>query len=524
MIDSRAIRCALEPLHASENTIEEVLSMAGQETNRKQHYPVHRLLAVAAVIVLMLALCGVGYAVYQHAVAERAIQIEADDPDVGVILQYSPVGESPAAEIHLYSAQEDGDMYVSAADSRHKEYLALVEWQEYYWSEDYEADRDVRLEDINRYEPYLAAYEGNAGKLESIAAKYGLYLWQEHAYTYWLKDFFDVLSIEPFMPLEADSEGEGECVGDIYDDGSFELMGVKTPRAADGEDTVEIGIHRAVKGTLCNFLILGEEPEDYTYEAYVTQSGVLVDMALGRRYSMIFAELENCYLTFTVYGGAVDMEVMRYIADNVDYAVLDADVGPEADGTARKEALAEQTAVNEARQTEQKAEQEAEWAEFEAEIEAVRQVLGSYEIAALPEAVKQAMGQFSEESNLFWLEDTSYASAMMSVSHEQMGDGEDHHVELQYFRFWKDEDREESVTAAAYESCADNYCRIVRLGDPEGEYDLRVNGCEAFFARYSNGLGELIWLDREKDLMFFLSADEATAEDLIALAESVTEA
>lgn len=520
MIDRRAVRRALEPLHASENTIEEVLSMARQETNRKKHYPAHRLLAVAAVIALMLAICGVGYTVYQHAMAERAIQIEADDPDVGVILQYSPVGERPVEETHLYRTGEDDGMLVSAADSSHKEYLALVEWEEYYWSDDYDGDMDVRLEDTNRYEPYLVAYEGNARKLESIAEEYGLNLWQEYAYTYWLKEFFDVLCLERFMPLEGDLDGEGECVGHIYDDGSFELMGVKTPRAAGVEDTVDLGVHRAVKGTLCNFLILGEEPDDYTYEAYVTQTGVLVDIALGRRYSMIFAELENCYLTFTVYGGAVDMEVMRYVADNVDYTALDAGVGSNADGTARKGALAELAAANEARQAEQKAEREAELAEYEAETEAVRQVIGSYEIAALPESIKQETGQFSEESNLFWLEDTSYASAMMSVSHGQI----DHHVELSYFRFWKDDDQEESVTAAAYENCVDNYCRIVRLGDPEGEYDLLVNGCEGFFAKYSNGLGELIWLDREKDLMFFLSADEATAKDLIALAESVTEA
>ena len=63
MIDRNSIRRALAPLHASEDTIEEVLKMARQENTKRRYYPARRIMAVAAVIAVMVAaLCGVAYA------------------------------------------------------------------------------------------------------------------------------------------------------------------------------------------------------------------------------------------------------------------------------------------------------------------------------------------------------------------------------------------------------------------------------------------------------------------------------
>ena len=134
-----------------------------------------------------------------------------------------------------------------------------------------------------------------------------------------------------YMPLEGAYEDEDSCSGIVYGDGSFEANALKTNLPDSNEsDTVDINVNRAMKGFLTDIYILGDAPEKYTNEAYATESGVLTDLALGEYYSMIFAELDNCYVTIFLNGGTnptkyltlLDMDDLKYIADGIDFTIL----------------------------------------------------------------------------------------------------------------------------------------------------------------------------------------------------------
>ncbi len=179
---------------------------------------------------------------------------------------------------------------------------------------------------------YCAGWKLVAEKLQSIADKYDLRLYQSKEDFADFDSFYAAIGTEPFARLSAVYD-DFECNGEVYDEGSFKLMAVCIPVTMDGtEQSIAISIFRNAKGTLPGTFTYGDDPALYTCESYATQSGLSADLSLGDHYSMIFVELDGCYVTVAVNGGprenmvylpTIDMEVLRQIADSIDFSVLD---------------------------------------------------------------------------------------------------------------------------------------------------------------------------------------------------------
>ena len=504
------------------------LGISQPKATRRPARKLGRVLLVAATVVL--ALTATAVAVYQYGMKDRVVEGHLDS-DGTMYVQYSPVGLAPpeetaSAETEVYSLEGggDGSYFYSSADSSHAEFFALQEWLEYFFS-DCEEDYDVLLPYDSPYRDYGIGWEAMAEKLKALADKYGLRLYENGATVAWLDEFYEVSGLEPFLPLtEAYAEDFG-CTGQIYDEGSFHLNAVKTPYSDNEDEMVPINICRAMKGTFCSFFITGDEPDEYTYETYVTEDGFEVDIALGKRYSMIFAELDNCYVTTFVNGGVepgqyltlLDMDDMKYIAESTDYSLL----GGKNDD-ALVERVMEEEKNDEAYMAEQLAKMDAEEAAYQASANAIVEELGRFEITGIPDgytAVEMVDGVFSTGVLNPWVSDAqeTYATAFVIFTYN---DGENPTVELYYERWWEDESKEGSVTGEIYNDCK---AFFMETYPEQCTTDLTVNGEDAF-ARIDELYMELIWMDEENDLRFSLMCRNNgmyTLDDVIAIAESV---
>lgn len=181
---------------------------------------------------------------------------------------------------------------------------------------------------------YGVGWKAVAEKLRGVADKYGLRLYQSEEVFGSLNAFYEAVGVEAFAELSGSHiESEYDCSATVYDEGSFGLYAVRVPvSAVSGEASIAININRDRKGTMSGAFLLGDAPELYVYQSYTTDKGVTVDLALGDRYSLIFCELDGCWVTVFVNGGyrenmeylpTIDMAVMEKIADCIDFAALD---------------------------------------------------------------------------------------------------------------------------------------------------------------------------------------------------------
>ena len=325
---------AYSPAEDHETSVERIKAMTMEKINRGQKKPVRKLgrtLLVAAVLAAVLAVAA--FAVYQATMADRVLENrEIERSDGSSVMRYSPVGTAEEAASGETNIIESGSLYrVSPADSANSEYMALQEWIEYSMNASFGED-EPRLDAENPYRMcYPVIYEAQVEKLKEIAEKYELQLIESYETFSRPENFYAYAGLTEFMPLEGAYEDEDSCSGIVYGDGSFMANALKTNLPDSNEsDTVNINVNRAMKGSLTDIYILGDAPEKYTNEAYATESGVLTDLALGEYYSMIFAELDNCYVTIFLNGGTnpteyltlLDMDDLKYIADGIDFAVL----------------------------------------------------------------------------------------------------------------------------------------------------------------------------------------------------------
>lgn len=147
----------------------------------------------------------------------------------------------------------------------------------------YDARLLLSYDDPHRLYGY--GYENMADKIDEIAEKYSLCTWQKQAIVDTADELCALLGIQSFGILE-----DEQCQAAVYDDGSFEARGF----VLDTNDSNEVNIIRASKGSLSKFYLSGYTPETYTYENYITTSGTTVDLALHEKEAMIFAELNSC--------------------------------------------------------------------------------------------------------------------------------------------------------------------------------------------------------------------------------------
>lgn len=488
---------------------------------------------IAAVVAVLLI--GTALAVYQHSMRDRTITVESDVLEEGYAQQFSPVGyttetEAPSGEASHFIGSDE--VCVSPADSTNREYLALKEWLEYFWGE-HEEDLDVLLDQNDPYRYYGIGYEGLARHLQSIADKYGLRLYQGQALTSDLDEFFAVLGTEPFLTMAGNYDDMCSCVA--YDDGSFILSGVKTPVVNQGVKTeLAINVNRATKGSFCAFVIGGDDPEEYTYEEYSTASGQSVDLALGSRYSLIFAELSDCWVTVFVNGGTVgseylpviDIEALRQVADNIDFSLL----AVNADG-AYAERVAENQTEFEQRMADELAEADAERAEAEAamaeETRIVQEMIGDWglDTSLLPgKCTAWAEGDRAEGKLFDWMGDDRVVSvAQLNMYYVvEMETGGEQMITLSSTRYFESG---ESITNELLEPVAG---AIGNLDNTKRMNSVSANGTKAYVYEQA-GVTAILWYDAEHDLMFQISPEnrvpgvsEASDAWLVQLAESVT--
>lgn len=300
--------------------------------------------AIIAALLMGTALAAYYYNMYydmrDHTLSDEVLFTSDDNSSV---YAYSTTGGKPVEtdtsdETHFLELTDNTVAF--SADSGSSEYLAAQEWFTYFF---YDSENDIPEEPLSDHREellsqdhpaqlYCAGWKLMAEKLQSIADKYDLRLYQSKEDFADFDSFYAAIGTEPFARLSAVYD-DFECNGEVYDEGSFELMAVCIPVTMDGtEQSIAISIFRNAKGTLPGTFTYGDDPALYTCESYATQSGLSADLSLGDHYSMIFVELDGCYVTVAVNGGqrenmvylpTIDMEVLRQIADSIDFSVLD---------------------------------------------------------------------------------------------------------------------------------------------------------------------------------------------------------
>lgn len=476
------------------------------------------LLIAAAVAVLTASV----FAVYQMTMADRVIRIQSDGS-----YEYSPAGgvsQKAASDEHYYASTEDGEAYIPAVEGN-PEYLAMQEWKVWlfekndYESHDWPVDRDDPMKAV-----YDIGWRSIADKCAGIAEKYGLRLYEASAYSGTLTAFWSMLGTEPFAAMTGtieDGPVGQDCSATIMDDGSFSLYGVQLTME---DRTAAMHIYRAVKGSFCDFFLLGDAPEEYECEAYTTANGTTVELALGRTVSFIFADLDNSYVTISTggreSGEAVTMDTLRAVADAIDFRAADdvADAYPAV--TAAYEARIEEIRESGPSETET-------WT-------TVLEDLGSYDVTGLDGRYYRRavdMRGFEDSANTLWADVTGGAGFEMAmwnyldVSEELPASK----CVLTYTRYWADEERTTLLNRESMLADKDNtgYAVIDASGEimDFNQIDCTVNGYEGYsFIDPMNGTVNVCWLDTDNDLVFSLvinSSIAQTQEEGIALAESV---
>lgn len=482
------------PVEDRDASIERIKAMTMNKLNRGQKKPVRklgRMLLIAAVLVAVLAVAAV--AVYQYSMADRVVEnAEIRTTEAGdVRFDYSAVG---------YNTAEGGSPMETIP-----EYMAYVELEAYNQeNKTHDARELLPYEDPHRA-CYGYGYQPMADKIDEIAAKYGLRIWQQQVFVGSAEELCTLLGIESFGVVEDD-----RCSASVYDDGGFELRGYCLAE----QPGVGLNLNRAMKGTLSTFYLMGYDPADYTYESYTTASGVTVDLAFHEKDAKIFADMETCYVSAEVWE-LQSMEELRSVADSIDFAALDSTDG---DGVASAVAVlyAEQnSAVSVGKNTAEKAEE-------------VFALLGDRSLPIVPDGYylyNVVCYAPADSLNTLWKEFNDGCFAEIFMSYHQV-DSEEDTISIKYARYWADEERTVSSTEEQFEAMKLSV-QEDHEWDPNFTSELTectVGEYDAFYY-YSpkNGFIKLCWMDTESDLFYDLSASDSFApETLIALAESVS--
>lgn len=291
-----------------------------QEHKHTKPRSVGRTLLIAAVVAAVLAVGS--FAVYQHTMADRVVRIEPKLDSRGKeMAEYSMVG---------YPEDETADASDEAYTPKYSsnpEYYAMLEWNEYFSDEKAASeDMDERLpaDDLLK-DCYGVGYKAKAEKLKAIADKYGLRLYHSHETVTSYADFCAAINVPSFIPV-----AEDWCIVQLFDGGDSFFANAISMENPLAEEALAVQVYRNAKGIMTTNTLGGGAADTYEYEEYVTASGVTAELALGEVYSMIFVELDNCYVACQ-FGGRqnngykleTDMDGLRQLADSIDFSVLD---------------------------------------------------------------------------------------------------------------------------------------------------------------------------------------------------------
>lgn len=494
---------------------------------KKRHHPARGLIAAAAAAALMLALCGMAYAVYQFTLADAKAELS-------IPINMAEETEKPSAEtetrpILVYNGLQDSP-----------ESHAFLEWQTWIqnwneenpnWFSDMGVD-DAYSEIPDNYLLYGAFLQEHADKLDEIAEKYGLTLLNTRASLTSGEDLYNALGTEVFLSGNMDLGGDY-----IYDNGAFKVVG--NYELANGTPMTLVMFH-APKGAF--FIASQNFPEDCTEWAYETKSGVIVNLAMNDAKAYVQAVLENAYVTCELYTltgewSAVTPADVEALADSVDFSVLSKRFAAGADTGDIAQTVAEMKAAEDAARAEYEAQMaeenarlasitEEEWQQIrDAELAAVLEMLGNYQLAELPEGYyySNSVGSMLDS----WCHVTHYY---------RCADDPTYAIELRYDRNWDPDDPAVSETQEEFDFSKSF------LEELSTVTEVQINGCDGFTKTdvTSNAIPrtELIcWMDEEKDICFTMQETrmfaegwtidhdvlKITADELMELAESVAE-
>ena len=198
------------------------------------------------------------------------------------------------------------------ADSPEK--TAMEEWMRFLHT--YDPDGEMLAAVGNgptgldeKYALYFACTQDMADALDAIAEKYGLTL----------HGGFSEASTDRLSELYGGFAGENRGSGYTYDDGTFQFDGRYV--FSDGEE-VDYQFRRSMKGVLDAVGLNAGDTESYDQWEYKTECGVPVLLALGEYKSLIFADLEDCFIAVNVLSGSETPERLEELADSFDFSVL----------------------------------------------------------------------------------------------------------------------------------------------------------------------------------------------------------
>lgn len=503
----------------------------------KKRRHVLRTVLLAAAFATLLSVTA--YAVYQRTMADRVLEggVTETADDGSAIVQYSAVGggntetsSAPAptgAEQYATYSDEKGTYYSSVGKNR--EYEAQKEWTAFFFGRDcpLEARDLLDYSDPHRL-IYGVGYGVLAEKLDAIAEKYGLRLMRSVAMLDTEQEFFDTLTLDSFYPVAEDADGRHTF--QVFDDGSFQASGLSM--ALPGSETVlGFNVFRAVRGTLTDFLVLGGDPALADFETYTAASGTEVDIALEDTGSFLFADMENCHVTFWFYDGrreGLTLADLEAVADSVGFAALDEINVP---------AVAQNV---EAGMEQNMRDNPGHYREVTGKVRQVYAELGDYSLEGLlPEG---------------WRFEVSYANAVEDIVDYMDGldqrpapgpadyydninlnyapeDGESYatggSVTLTYERFWGDPDRAVIRNAQAFHDRREtSITQPIGCGEEDlifcsvGGFDAYYVLCGDFGGRVDARDAYLTWYDTDRQLLFTLSAPmpEFSVQDTLALA------
>lgn len=213
------------------------------------------------------------------------------------------------------------------------EWQALAEWKEFL--EGYDRDDVLQQATGNRldasfarYSCYMVHSREMADKMDELAGKYDLKL---HSASYDLQKYPELL--EPCGGFLGEGYGYG---GYMYEDGTFQM---------DGSMELVTGMWdfqllRSVRGSFHDAMLDIGDVADYQEWRYKAACGITVTLALGPDKALVLADLEDCFVTVSVYSiiqpvpaGAdegVTQADLEALADGLDFAALSPAVVPES--------------------------------------------------------------------------------------------------------------------------------------------------------------------------------------------------
>ncbi len=539
-------------------------AVSARHKKAKRTRKLGRALLIAAALTALLSVTA--YAVYELVIDQYVI----DQPAPYEVIQQDPASTEEAAE------QVSPRSRISLVGYQGTpEYKAFTEWEA--WQTDNPVDWAAMGEDDSytevdlSHQLYGCSLQEQADALDAIMEKYGLTPHTTMAGYDKTETLYDALGTESFYTDAV----AGVSNGYIYNDGTFKDEGRRVV-LSDGR-AVDMTVFVSAKGSFSTISGTIDLSQGYDEWSYATASGVTVDLILTANEAEILAETDGAYIDVSLTAGsapsydpdtdpqlteqekqaymnalsqipdmgyteeeleeqweeyrqqhiqrqqaflppAVTKAEVESIADCIGFDVL----AERFDGTDHPETEEKVTALRQQMLAETetaRVEAEQDEADIQETTRTVLDELGSY-TADMPEGYANVftVGHRQQDHGMVWTELDDYDQvSQVWFNQDTMAS-----INLEYYRFYADEGRTQSVTESAFHDAVAYY-----VGK---DYPLtEINGCEGFVVA-ANGLSaRAVWYDAQRDLLFWMesymegSGVGLDADGMLNIAASVTE-